>query len=375
MSGVTENEVQQRDTTPFQILPDAEDEIIFAAPRGFDYFYQSQATASFLHNDFYKFLQDYQPDVIHFHHTMRIGLEALAIARRAVPQARIIYTLHEYIFICHHNGQMVRTRDNALCSKASPAACHGCFPEISPQQFLMREQFIKAHLQYIDQFVSPSRFLADRFVEWGIDKDKITVLENGRHVSKAAKFRPLAKGEKRNVFGYFGQINPYKGAMLALEAVELLRKEGFSDFRLEFFGNVGLQSDEFRQRFEDFLEQNKEQVTFHGKYKSSDIPRLMEQVDWVLVPSTWWENSPLVIQETFMHKRPIICSDIGGMAEKVEDGKTGLHFEARNSASLAATIRKACASPALWKKLSANIGPRLSMEDSAAQHMEIYNIL
>ena len=101
----------------------------------------------------------------------------------------------------------------------------------------------------------------------------------------------------------------------------------------------------------------------------------MEQVDWVLVPSTWWENSPLVIQETFMHKRPIICSDIGGMAEKVEDGKTGLHFEARNSASLAATIRKACASPALWKKLSANIGPRLSMEDSAAQHMEIYNIL
>ena len=44
----------------------------------------------------------------------------------------------------------------------------------------------------------------------------------------------------------------------------------------------------------------------------------MSEIDWVVVPSRWWENSPLVIQEAFMHGRPVICSGIGGMAEKVD---------------------------------------------------------
>ena len=65
---------------------------------------------------------------------------------------------------------------------------------------------------------------------------------------------------------------------------------------------------------------------------TSDLPRLMAEVDWVVVPSLWWENSPLVIQEAFLHGRPVICSDIGGMAEKVTDGVNGLHFRAGDRA-------------------------------------------
>jgi len=56
----------------------------------------------------------------------------------------------------------------------------------------------------------------------------------------------------------------------------------------------------------------------------------MAAVDWVVVPSIWWENSPLVIQEAFAHGRPVICSDIGGMAEKVAHEKNGLHFRAND---------------------------------------------
>ena len=51
----------------------------------------------------------------------------------------------------------------------------------------------------------------------------------------------------------------------------------------------------------------------------------MAEVDWVVVPSIWWENAPLVIQEAFRHRRPVICGDIGGMAEMVRDGVDGLH--------------------------------------------------
>jgi glycosyltransferase involved in cell wall biosynthesis len=66
----------------------------------------------------------------------------------------------------------------------------------------------------------------------------------------------------------------------------------------------------------------------------------MQSVHAVLVPSIWWENSPVVIQEALRNKRPVICSDIGGMAEKVRDGLDGFHFPVGNSIALASLLRE-----------------------------------
>ena len=44
----------------------------------------------------------------------------------------------------------------------------------------------------------------------------------------------------------------------------------------------------------------------------------MRQADWIVVPSIWWENAPLVILEARAAGRPVICSGIGGMAELVD---------------------------------------------------------
>jgi glycosyltransferase involved in cell wall biosynthesis len=372
MAGVAADDRKVHTGTPFQTLSDAEDEILFWGA-DFDYFMQAQNIKSFMYLDFKMFLQKLRPDIIHFHHTMRVGIEALKIAREVLPNVKIVYTLHEYIFICNRDGQMVRKHNNELCSEYSPARCNQCFPEISPAEFKMREMFIKAHLQYVDMFISPSQFLADRFIAWGIPLAKMTVLENGRMVVEPAPFRPIEQGGKRNVFGYFGQINPYKGATLAFKAVEYLVKSGFKDFRLEIFGNVEQQSDEFKKDFFKFVDKYNAQVGFHGKYQNADMPRLIQMVDWVIVPSTWWENSPLVIQEAFMHKRPIITSDIGGMAEKVEHNVTGLHFQVRNEISLAARMREAALDNALWDRLMRNIQPRLTLEQCADKHYKIYD--
>jgi len=374
MGGVAAGDRKVHTGTPFQALHHAQDEIIFWGA-DFDYFLQSQNIKSFMYLDFKRFLEKHRPDVIHFHHTMRIGVEALHIARQTLPDVKIVYTLHEYIFICHRDGQMVRKHTNELCTEASPARCNQCFPDISPAEFKIRESFIKAHLEHVDHFISPSHFLADRFIAWGLPKEKISVLENGRHVAPPAPFRKITKGGRRNVVGYFGQINPFKGATLALGAVEHLVQQGFTDFRLEIFGNVEHQSDAFKEDFFAFLQRHNAHVGFHGKYTNDAIPALMAQVDWVIVPSTWWENSPLVIQEAFMHKRPIITANIGGMAEKVENGVTGLHFTARNEIDLARTIRQACEQEGLWETLMNNISPRLSLEACAQKHYEIYDSL
>jgi len=65
---------------------------------------------------------------------------------------------------------------------------------------------------------------------------------------------------------------------------------------------------------------------------------MLDEVDAVVVPSTWWENSPVVIEEALARRVPVICSDIGGMAERVRDGVDGWHFAVGNSSSLAEVI-------------------------------------
>ena len=92
-----------------------------------------------------------------------------------------------------------------------------------------------------------------------------------------------------------------------------------------------------------------------GSYEQTELAQRMDKVDWVVVPSIWWENSPMVIQEAFANGKPVICAGIGGMAEKVRDGVDGLHFEVRNPFDLAETMIRAAVEPGLWQKLKANI--------------------
>jgi glycosyltransferase involved in cell wall biosynthesis len=116
-------------------------------------------------------------------------------------------------------------------------------------------------------------------------------------------------------------------------------------------------------------------VTLAGAYDHAAVPGLMANVDWVVVPSRWWENSPLVIQEAFMHGRPVICSDIGGMKEKVTHGVNGLHFTVSNPGSLVGTITHAVTTPGLWDKLHAGIPAIFSMDEHMSNLARIYGEL
>jgi len=102
---------------------------------------------------------------------------------------------------------------------------------------------------------------------------------------------------------------------------------------------------------------------------------MMAAVDWVVVPSVWWENSPLVIQEAFAAGRPVICSDVGGMAEKVHDGVDGLHFRVGDAESLAATIHRAVRTPGLWERLREGIPEVHSMAEHADVLTDAYESL
>jgi hypothetical protein len=89
-----------------------------------------------------------------------------------------VLTLHEYLLICAHFGQMVTKPDLALCDRASPQRCHRCYPELDPRSFFLRELWLKRFLHEVDLFIAPSRFLLERHVAWGLPRERFRVLEN-----------------------------------------------------------------------------------------------------------------------------------------------------------------------------------------------------
>ncbi|MEN9800062.1 MAG: hypothetical protein RL653_3759 [Pseudomonadota bacterium] len=292
--------------------------------------------------DFKALLQRLRPDVVHLHHYVNVGLNTVAWIRSVLPGARIVMTLHEYLAICLHNGQMVKTGTFQLCETSSPAACHQCFPERSPADFFLRRQFILGLLRHVDRFVSPSAFLRDRYVAWGLPPEKIVVVENGQRPVARLPPRPLREGEGRGRFAFLGQVNPYKGVDLLLKAVLRLSPEARSAISVSIHGaNLELQQGPFQQAVKKLLDEVSDVVSWQGPYEPSHLPAILAGVDWVVVPSTWWENSPLVIQETLSFGRPVIASDIGGMAEKVVPGRHGRQFRARDPLGLASEMEAA----------------------------------
>jgi len=345
--------------------------------RGYDYFWH-RLEGDDLAEAYASFLLQVRPDVVHFHHFLLLGLDLITLTRRVLPEARIVFTLHEYLTICMADGQMVRRTDNSICDRATPIRCHQCFPEISPEYFFMREMWVKRHLEAVDLFTTPSRFMIDIFVKWGLDPARLTHVTNGQGDGKIRKPRERLR-EERNRFGFFGQMVDNKGVWVILQAVTQLRAEGFTGFVVELNGdNLQYASEGRRTEIEDFLDAERalpveERIVVHnGAYEVGQLPGLMARVDWCLVPSVWREAFGLVVSEAWMHGRPVICSNIGGMAERVIDEKNGLHFAVGDARSLAEVIRRACAEEGLWARVAAGIKPPTPRSAMVSKFIALY---
>ena len=287
-----------------------------------------------------RILVAHRTQLVNFHHFTNLGLGALRRVR-AMPGLRLAFTLHEFLAICFNHGQMVTPVAQRLCEGASPEACAACFPQHSRHDFVQRQALFAKTLGSFDQLISPSRFLAERFCDWGLDPAKMFVIENG--LARPPQAAPAVAPRRRRewVFGYFGQINPFKGVDVILEAASLLAKERIANIRIRVHGNLIGQSEAFCERLREACASGL--VSYLGPYDYRNVDRLMGDCDYVVMPSRWWENSPVVIQEAFAAGRPVLLTRNGGMAEKVAHGVSGLHFGLGDAADLAQRMLEAAA--------------------------------
>lgn len=340
---------------------------------GFDHFLHSNSDLEFP-PEFITLLRDLRPDVVHLHHYTNFGMEALLQIRRALPAVRILLTLHEYLAICNHFGQMVKRPSFALCDSASPRSCHKCFPEISEQDFFLRELFMKRFFRLVDRFVSPSRFLIDRYVAWGLPPEQLSMIENGMPIRTGeAKPNRYPDFDAGLTVGFFGQISGLKGINVLIEAARMLNEAGVTNVRIDVHGDHSGQPEPFRKDFEARLAKAPPNFSFRGPYENRRVDALMRSVHAVLVPSIWWENSPLVIQEALLNRRPVICSDIGGMAEKVRFGLDGFHFQAGSPYSLATLLRGLAADPQRLLALQETMAVPPTIAETGAEMLSLYD--
>ena len=132
--------------------------------------------------------------------------------------------------------------------------------------FFMRKRFIQSQLALVDLFIAPSEYVRDRYVDWGIPREKIRV--EPLRVPAGGAARRSADERPRNRFAFFGQFTPYKGADVLLEAMAMLGEE--FDGHLWIHGaNLETQPPEFQEQFERLLEGDRQ----HGHVRRPLRPR------------------------------------------------------------------------------------------------------
>jgi glycosyltransferase involved in cell wall biosynthesis len=327
---------------------------------------------------FATFLQEMRPDVVHVHDVATIGLDALLVARRTLPAARLVMTLHDFRAICRASGLMVRRSDGTLCERASALRCHQCFPGTAPEMFRLREDWVKHALSMVDAFVAPTDFVRRRYLAWGLPLEKLHVVPHAPPACAASLDRvviPGARGsEPASRFGVFGA--PLDAASLSL-VLDAYASSASPPIAVEVTGAGPRHvAHDLHSRFEAAASAMRDRVRLcdAGACADWELPARMARVDWVVLPSVRWEAFGRLASLAFQAGRPPVCGNIGGLAERVRHGCDGLLFEAGDPASLAATLNRCATEQGLWARL-ASASPSLSVaEDIDKAYRSVYSV-
>lgn len=313
-------------------------------------------------DNFRKLISQLKPDIAHIGHLNHLSTGIIdELNKFKIP---IVFTLHDFWLMCPRGQFLTRSigkqNNNQLCSSQDHKKCAtSCYQvyfsgrEEEEQQDIdnwsnwveRRMQETKAIIDKVDLFIAPSKYLQNRFVsEFNIPEKKITYLDYGFPTEYLKP--PIKAPEKEEyTFGYIGTHIPAKGINQLIEAFKKVE----STATLKIYGREKGQS---TLALKAMASSSKNKIVFMGEYMNHNLVRdVFSQVDCIIVPSIWGENSPLVIHEAQACKIPVISADYGGMKEYVAHMKNGLLFKHRNVDSLAEQLNVAVDNPLKMKAL------------------------
>ncbi len=286
-------------------------------------------------------LQKHKPDIAHFHNTLPLITPSVYYACHAkgVP---VVQTLHNYRLICP--GALLM-RDGKICEDCLTGSVyksllHKCYRGSAPGTFAVA-RMIDYHRKRrtwkneVDRFIALTNFARDKFIEGGLPAEKIAVKPNFVDVPA----RPDKNNERTGAL-YVGRLSHEKGIFTLITAWRKL------DMPLRLAGDGPM--------MEDVINTGLHNITALGLCEPEKVNEEMERSEFLIMPSQWYEGFPMALVEAFAHGLPVIASRLGGMAEIVEDGVTGLHFTPGDPDDLAEKVRWMIGHPDERKRMGEN---------------------
>ncbi|HWF11066.1 MAG TPA: glycosyltransferase [Bryobacteraceae bacterium] len=206
----------------------------------------------------------------------------------------------------------------------------------------------------------------------GVPPGKITLSRQGlpypvtsAHACARAASRPLR-------LAFLGRLDPVKGLDVLIDALATIPHV---DLQLDVFAVV--QTEAARRREAALIEQLRtdRRIQLVAPLDAADVVERLKDYDALVVPSQWLESGPLVVYEAFAAGIPVVGTNLGGIAELVRDGETGLLVEPRSIAAWAATIQRLFDEPELLRRLKASPKPVRTAEDAADDAARVYGAL
>jgi len=319
--------------------------------------------------DYARYLAKFNPDIVHVQHLKDMSAGILGCTADAdIP---IVMTLHDYWTLCA-NAQCVRPNGH-LCERTLlRLQCGLCAAErlgqpllkaVAPAMmplFWARDRYLREQLAYVDRFIAPSAFLRYQYTKRGYSTSRVLRVENGLDLSRLSAAAAQPRGPYRGHYAYIGSLAWQKGIHVLVEAFRRLGDVGAT---LKIWGNQAIfpaYVEQLRQRAAGFP-----WIQLEGEIHHDRVGEVLAWADYLLVPSLWWENSPVTIREAYATGVPVIASRLGSLAAKVFDNQSGLLFEPGSASSLQQVLTRTHRSPALLESLRANLPPVISIEQHA----------
>ena len=167
----------------------------------------------------------------------------------------------------------------------------------------------------IDAFVSPSKFLAEKFIEVGFPREKFF------HIPTFVEsFQVETTYTNKGDILYFGRISKEKGTHILLKAYDEIRTEKPT---LRVIGDIT--SSEYSI---GLVKKYSDHVKFEDFMPQKSLFERIKEASFIVVPSICYDNMPNVILESFVHGKPVVAASIGSFPELIDDRITGLLFDA-----------------------------------------------
>ena len=289
---------------------------------------------------------------IHFHLTPSI---LYPLRKRNIP---VIWTQHDYVVLCPAAHFLSHGKVCEACKNTRyyEAVWRKCQRGSLAASFLTAAASTVHRLldvyRMVDRFVTPSRFMRDKFIEFGFPESQVVHVPN---FIDFARIEPSPR--ERGYLLYVGRLSREKGIETLLRTVA-----GFPDLELRVAGD-GPNADELKKEYGGL-----EHVHFLGWQDPEPLAALYAEAMGVVLPSECYENFPMVILEAYAHAKPVVASRLGALPENVREGETGLLFAPGNSAELRGRLEQLFRSPASAREMGLNGRKWLERDFSPEAH-------